>query len=65
MPGGQGWIAVWGIVILRAGGRDFFHAIYGDDPAVEVAAITAAQIPGIAGRQRHACRTLQSARKTI
>jgi predicted GTPase len=37
------------IVILGAGGRDFhnFNCVYRDDPAVEVVAFTATQIPGI------------------
>ena len=37
------------IVILGAGGRDFhdFNMVYREDPAVEVIAFTAAQIPGI------------------
>jgi predicted GTPase len=41
------------LVILGAGGRDFhnFNRVYRDDPAVEVVAFTAAQIPGIAGRR--------------
>ncbi len=41
------------VVILGAGGRDFhnFNRVYRDDPAVEVVAFTAAQIPGIAGRR--------------
>lgn len=40
------------VVIMGAGGRDFhnFNMIYRDDPAFEVVAFTAAQIPGIAGR---------------
>jgi predicted GTPase len=40
------------IVILGAGGRDFhnFNMVYRNDPAVEVVAITAAQIPGIEDR---------------
>ncbi len=40
------------VVILGAGGRDFhnFNTVYRDDPAVEVLAFGAAQIPGIAGR---------------
>jgi predicted GTPase len=40
-------------LILGAAGRDFhnFNVVYRDDPAVEVVAITAAQIPGIAGRR--------------
>ena len=40
------------VVILGAGGRDFhnFNLVYRDDPAVEVIAFTATQIPGIAGR---------------
>jgi predicted GTPase len=40
------------IVIMGAAGRDFhnFNVAYRDDPAVEVVAFTAAQIPGIAGR---------------
>ncbi len=41
------------IVILGAAGRDFhnFNVVYRDDPAVEVVAFTAAQIPGIGGRR--------------
>ena len=41
------------IVIMGAAGRDFhnFNVVYRDDPAFEVAAFTAAQIPGIAGRR--------------
>jgi predicted GTPase len=41
------------IVILGAAGRDFhdFNTLYRDDPAVEVVAFTATQIPGIAGRR--------------
>jgi predicted GTPase len=41
------------MVILGAGGREFhnFNVVYRDDPAVEVVAFTAAQIPGIAGRR--------------
>ena len=41
------------ILILGAAGRDFhnFNRVYRDDPAVEVVAFTAAQIPGIAGRR--------------
>lgn len=40
------------VVILGAAGRDFhnFNVVYRDDPASEVVAFTAAQIPGIAGR---------------
>jgi predicted GTPase len=40
------------VVIMGAGGRDFhdFNVVYRDDPACEVVAFTAAQIPGIAGR---------------
>jgi predicted GTPase len=39
-------------VILGAAGRDFhnFNVVYRTDPAFEVVAFTAAQIPGIAGR---------------
>jgi predicted GTPase len=39
-------------VIIGAAGRDFhnFNTVYREDPAVEVVAFTAAQIPGIAGR---------------
>ena len=39
-------------VILGAAGRDFhnFNVVYRDDPAVEVVAFTATQIPDIAGR---------------
>ncbi|MCK6453040.1 MAG: GTPase [Alphaproteobacteria bacterium] len=41
------------VVIVGAAGRDFhnFNTVYRDDPAVEVVAFTAAQIPGIAGRR--------------
>jgi predicted GTPase len=41
------------ILILGAAGRDFhnFNQVYRDDPAVEVVAFTAAQIPGIANRR--------------
>jgi len=41
------------VVICGAAGRDFhdFNVVYRDDPAVEVVAFTAAQIPGIAGRR--------------
>ncbi len=41
------------LVILGAAGRDFhdFNVAYRDDPAVEVVAFTAAQIPGIEGRR--------------
>jgi predicted GTPase len=41
------------VVILGAAGRDFhnFNMVYRDDPAVEVVAFTAAQIPGISGRR--------------
>ena len=41
------------IVILGAAGRDFhdFNVVYRDDPAVQVVAFTATQIPGIAGRR--------------
>lgn len=40
-------------VIMGAAGRDFhnFNVVYRDDPATEVVAFTAAQIPGIAGRR--------------
>ena len=40
------------IIIVGAAGRDFhnFNMVFRDDPAVEVVAFTAAQIPGIAGR---------------
>lgn len=40
-------------VIMGAGGRDFhsFNMLYRGDPAHEVMAFTAAQIPGIAGRR--------------
>ena len=39
-------------VILGAAGRDFhnFNVVFRDDPAVEVVAFTATQIPDIAGR---------------
>lgn len=41
------------VVILGAAGRDFhdFNVVYRDDPAHEVVAFTAAQIPSIAGRR--------------
>ena len=41
------------VVILGAAGRDFhnFNVVFRDDPAYEVVAFTAAQIPGIAGRR--------------
>ena len=41
------------VIILGAAGRDFhnFNVAFRDDPATEVIAFTAAQIPGIAGRR--------------
>ena len=41
------------VVIMGAAGRDFhnFNVVYRDDPAMEVVAFTAAQIPGIADRR--------------
>jgi predicted GTPase len=41
------------VIIVGAAGRDFhnFNMVYRNDPAVEVVAFTAAQIPGIAGRR--------------
>lgn len=41
------------ILILGAAGRDFhnFNVVFRDDPAFEVVAFTAAQIPGIGGRR--------------
>ena len=41
------------IVVMGAAGRDFhnFNVVYRDEPAYEVVAFTAAQIPGIAGRR--------------
>jgi predicted GTPase len=41
------------VVIVGAAGRDFhnFNVAYRDDPAHQVVAFTAAQIPGIAGRR--------------
>jgi predicted GTPase len=41
------------VVIVGAAGRDFhnFNVVYRDNPAAEVVAFTAAQIPGIAGRR--------------
>ncbi len=41
------------VVIKGAAGRDFhdFNVVFRDDPATEVVAFTAAQIPGIAGRR--------------
>jgi predicted GTPase len=40
------------VVIMGAAGRDFhnFNVVYRDDPATDVVAFTATQIPGIAGR---------------
>jgi len=40
------------VVIMGAAGRDFhdFNVVYRDDPAFEVVAFTATQIPGIAER---------------
>ena len=40
------------VVIMGAAGRDFhdFNVVYRNDPAVEVVAFTAAQIPGIEDR---------------
>ena len=41
------------LVVMGAAGRDFhdFNVVYRDDPAVEVIAFTATQIPGIANRR--------------
>lgn len=41
------------VVIMGAAGRDFhdFNVVYREDPAVEVVAFTATQIPGIADRR--------------
>lgn len=41
------------VIIMGAAGRDFhnFNMLYRDDPAYEVVAFTAAQIPNIAGRR--------------
>ncbi|MDE2238673.1 MAG: GTPase, partial [Rhodospirillales bacterium] len=41
------------IIILGAAGRDFFNflTVYRDDPAVEVVAFTAQQIPHISERR--------------
>jgi predicted GTPase len=41
------------VVIMGAAGRDFhnFNVVYRDDPAYQMVAFTAAQIPGIAGRR--------------
>jgi predicted GTPase len=41
------------VVIMGAAGRDFhdFNVVFRDDPAYEVVAFTATQIPGIANRQ--------------
>lgn len=40
------------VIIMGAAGRDFhnFNVLFRDDPAIEVTAFTAAQIPGIDGR---------------
>jgi predicted GTPase len=41
------------VVIMGAAGRDFhnFNVVYRDNPAYQIVAFTAAQIPGIAGRR--------------
>src|SRR5712691_430993 len=41
------------VLIMGAAGRDFhnFNTVYRDDPAVQVVAFTATQIPYIAGRR--------------
>jgi predicted GTPase len=41
------------VLILGAAGRDFhnFNVVYRNDPATEIVAFTAAQMPGIAGRR--------------
>ena len=41
------------VIVMGAAGRDFhdFNVVYRDDPAVEVVAFTATQIPGIANRR--------------
>jgi predicted GTPase len=41
------------VVIMGAAGRDFhdFNVVYRDDPAIDVVAFTATQIPGIEGRR--------------
>lgn len=41
------------VLLLGPAWRDFhnFNVVYRDDPASEVVAFTAAQIPGIAGRR--------------
>jgi predicted GTPase len=41
------------VIVMGAGGRDFhdFNLLFRDDPATQVVAFTAAQIPGIAGRR--------------
>ena len=41
------------VVIMGAAGRDFhnFNVAFRDDPAYEVVAFTAAQVPGISGRR--------------
>jgi len=43
----------WRVVIIGAAGRDFhnFNVVYRQNPRIKVAAFTAAQIPGIAGRK--------------
>ncbi len=58
MPGAVGSTAIRAapdrrrVIILGAAGRDFhnFNVVYRDDPRSMVVAFTAAQIPGIAGR---------------
>src|ERR1700752_4779638 len=41
------------VLIMGAAGRDFhnFNTVYRDDPAIQVVAFTATQIPYIAGRR--------------
>ena len=41
------------VAIMGAAGRDFhnFNVVYRDDPTRRVVAFTAAQIPGISGRE--------------
>jgi predicted GTPase len=41
------------VIIMGGGGRDFhnFNVVYRDDPATEVVAFTATQIPGIDQRR--------------
>ena len=57
------------LLILGAAGRDFhnFNVLFRDNPAYNVVAFTATQIPDIAGRRYppRACRKLVSRRHSL